>query len=153
MNVAGAVTNYISAFPPEPAATFELLRKLDHAFSSLLNGKDSITGEILPGFGVGRSGMSRTDMIRLKSLVEETRVLAVDVIGGDHDRPEESEAEANDDEEDSMDIDEDGQAIAARQESTWDEDEDGTGMNIARVYARTLVDLGKLLPDAFDVTK
>merc|ERR1711964_764553 len=53
----------ISAFPASPKATFALIRKLDHAFSSLLKGEDSITGEILPGFAGGkRAGLTKTDI-------------------------------------------------------------------------------------------
>jgi len=61
LDIAGAVTSYIPAFPPAPGAIFALLRKLDHAFVSLLRGEDSITGEVLPGFCDGGRGFSRTD--------------------------------------------------------------------------------------------
>jgi hypothetical protein len=135
LNIAGAVTTYISAFAPAPAATFGLLRKLDHAFVSLLKGQDSATGEALPGFGNGSGGLSRTDMVRLKSLAEATRVLVVEVMSKAPDAEEdglgESEMETAD-----MDLDVD-------EESTL---EAGHGMDVARVYASTIVKLGFLLP-------
>ncbi|KAG0652813.1 hypothetical protein D0Z07_0078 [Hyphodiscus hymeniophilus] len=140
LNIAGAVTSYISAFPPAPAATFGLLRKLDHAFVSLLRGEDSVTGEILPGFSNGNGGFSRTDMVRLKSLVEATRVLVVEVMSkvptGEHDEPEESELETDGE----MDLD--GASTVV----------ESNGMDAARVYAGTVVELGVLLPGntAFD---
>jgi hypothetical protein len=63
LNIAGSVNTYLPAFPPSPKATFGLLRKMDHAFSSLLKGEDNDTGEILPGFEGGmRGGMSKTDV-------------------------------------------------------------------------------------------
>jgi hypothetical protein len=140
LNIAGAVTTYISAFPPAPAATFTLLRKLDHAFVSLLRGEDSITGEVLPGFSNRSGGFSRTDMVRLKSLVEATRVLIVEVISKipetEDDGIEESEVETDD-------MDFDGESTLV---------EGGNGMDVARVYAGTVVELGVLLPGdtAFD---
>ena len=141
MTIAGAVTLYISAFPPAPAATLGLLRKLDHAFVSLLRGKDSITGEILPGFSNASGGFSRTDMVRLKSLVEATRVLVVDVTSK---IPEsvEDEIEESETETDEMDQDRESTMI-----------EGGSGMEIARVYAGTVVELGLLLPSdtAFNI--
>jgi Subunit 11 of the general transcription factor TFIIH len=139
LNVALSVTSYLPAFPPSPTATFKLLRKLDHAFAGLLKGEDSETGESLPGFEAGkRAGMSRTDMVRCKSLVESTRVLIVDVMSQDpeveRDEPEESGTET-----DAMSIDESGYGI-----------EDEHDMDVARVYEGTIVQLGELLGNGFD---
>lgn len=134
LNIAGAVTTYISAFPPEPAATFSLLRKLDHAFVSLLKGEDSVTGEILPGFDNGNGGMSRTDMVRLKSLVEVTRVLVVEVMSK---TPEVEEDGAEESEVDTDNMDLDGESTLV---------DGGRVMDVARVYAGTVVELGLLLP-------
>ena len=133
------MTSYLPAFPPSPTATFKLLRKLDHAFASLLKGENSETGESLPGFEAGkRAGMSRTDMVRCKSLVESTRVLIVDIMSQDpeieKDTPEESGTET-----DAMSVDESAYGI-----------EDEHGMDVARVYEGTIVQLGELLGDAFD---
>ncbi|KAK8859356.1 meiotic recombination protein DMC1 [Apiospora arundinis] len=76
LNIALAFTDYIEAFEPAPTATFLLLKKLDHCFASLLQGKDIRTGETLPGFEQGtRKGMTKTDMVRCKSLAEQTRLL------------------------------------------------------------------------------
>ena len=69
-----------------------LLRKLDHAFASLLKGEDSVSGETLPGLENGRhskGAMSRTDMVRCKSLVEATRVQIVEVMSKDGRKTEE----------------------------------------------------------------
>jgi hypothetical protein len=126
----------MSAFPPAPAATFGLLRKLDYAFVSLLKGHDSITGEILPGFGNGSGGLSRTDMVRLKSLVEATRVLVVEVMSKAPD-VEEDETGESEMETDDMDLDVDGESTLL---------EAGHGMDVARVYAGTIVELGLVLP-------
>merc|ERR1719262_5144 len=131
LNIALAVNTYISAFPASPKATFALIRKLDHAFSSLLKGEDSITGEILPGFAGGkRAGLTKTDMVRCKGLVDNTRVLVVDVMGTE------------------IEDDADGET------STWGDAGDGKWeMEIAKVYEMTIVELGATLDggDAFTV--
>ncbi|OBT51404.1 hypothetical protein VE04_07873 [Pseudogymnoascus sp. 24MN13] len=80
-NIALAVSTYLPAFPAAPGATFGLLRKMDHALASLLVGKDVASGEALPGLEEEGSGMSRTDMVRCKSIVEQTRVVVVEVMG------------------------------------------------------------------------
>ncbi|KUJ18065.1 uncharacterized protein LY89DRAFT_706653 [Mollisia scopiformis] len=133
LNIAGSVTSYLTAFPPSPRATFGLLKKLDHAFASLLKGEDDVTGEILPGFSGGmRAGMSKTDMIRCKSLVEQTRVIVVDVMG------KEPILE--------IDVDESGAETDAEMESTgWDAEELKYEMDVARVYEQTIVLLGEKL--------
>jgi len=137
LNIALAVTSYLPAFPAAPKATFGLLRKLDHAFASLLIGEDTVTSEILPGFATGkRAGMSRTDMVRCKSLVNETRVLIVEVMSkGEVEAEDESITESGT-ETDAMSID---------MESAWDADEDKHNMDVARVYEKTILQLGELL--------
>jgi len=133
LNIALAVTTYLPAFPAAPKATFGLLRKLDHAFSSLLRGEDSLSGEILPGFEGGRSrGMSRTDMVRIKSLVESTRVIIVDVMS------KEIEVEESVAEESEMETD-------AETEMDWDQEEGNHDMDVARVYEATIMQLGEML--------
>mgnify|MGYP001561377383 FL=1 len=80
-NIALAVSEYLPSFPAAPGATFGLLRKMDHAFASLLTRRDVASGEALPGLEEEGSGMSRTDMVRCRSIVEQTRVMVVEVMG------------------------------------------------------------------------
>ena len=81
-------------------------------------------------------------MVRLKSLVEATRVLVVEVMSKvpeiEEDGAEESEVET-----DGMDLDEESTLV-----------DGGNSMDIARVYAGTVVALGMLLPSdaGFDAT-
>jgi hypothetical protein len=133
MNIALSVTTYLPAFPPSPKASFTLLRKLDHAFASLLKGEDSITGEILPGFSGGKkAGMSKTDMVRCKSLVEATRVSIVDIMSQD---PEPDQG-----------IEESDMETEGEDSSAWDSMEDDKyQMDVARVYEQTITQLGELL--------
>lgn len=132
LNIAGSVNTYLPAFPPSPKSTFGLLRKLDRAFSSLLKGEDSDTGEILPGFEGGmRAGMSKTDMVRCKGLVEATRVLIVDVMNKEPELDEDIEGS-----EVETDLEED---------AGMDADEQKFEMDVARVYEQTIVQLGERL--------
>ncbi|KAI1336471.1 hypothetical protein F5Y15DRAFT_393831 [Xylariaceae sp. FL0016] len=86
LNVALALKDYMPSFPPAPRPTFALLRKLDHVFASLLVGRDIKTGLPLPGFQRGpAAGLSRTDMVRCKSLADETRMLVAVVMSGEAD--------------------------------------------------------------------
>jgi len=136
LNIALAITTYLPAFPPAPKATFALIAKLDHAFASLLKGEDYVTGELLPGFrdGTGK-GMSKTDMVRCKSLVEITRVSIVEVMS------KEAEVEVEDGVEGSTTETDDLMDV----ESTWDVDEDKQNMGIAKIYEFTIMQLGELL--------
>lgn len=139
LNVALVMTTYPTKFPPAPVAIFAVLRKLDHAFASLLRGEDSITGETLPGFLAGRrAGMSQTDMVRCRSIVEDTRVMIVDVMSKEAEPEPEPESGVEDDvnnEPEGMNLDED--------DSEYDNDE--LAMDIARVYEATMMELGERL--------
>ncbi|KAI5860860.1 hypothetical protein GGS23DRAFT_606627 [Durotheca rogersii] len=76
LNVALAFNTYLPSFAPSPRPTFALLKKLDHCFASLLVGRDVKSGEPLPGFQQRRDpGFSKTDMVRCKSIADETRIL------------------------------------------------------------------------------
>ncbi|KAJ4392426.1 hypothetical protein N0V85_007066 [Neurospora sp. IMI 360204] len=151
INIASEFTTWLEGFPPSPTATFSLLRKLDHCFVSLLFGYDIDTKETLPGFENGlRAGLSRTDMVRCKSVLERTRVLVVEVMskepadedqGGDSGGQGIQTPKPDDDTEDMNDFDDD------------DDDEDELlHMNVATVYENTLVKLGEILEDGGGVT-
>lgn len=137
LNVALTMATYPTKFPPAPATTFAVLRKLDHAFASLLRGEDSDTGEVLPGFLSGsRAGMSQTDMVRCRSIVEDTRVMIVDVMSNEVEPEQEATNGVDDRGEDEMVLDEED-------DSEYDNDE--LAMDIARVYEATIMELGERL--------
>ncbi|KAK4148439.1 hypothetical protein C8A00DRAFT_38992 [Chaetomidium leptoderma] len=147
LNIASEFNTWLSGFPPSPTATFAILHKLDHCFASLLSGEDIETHEPLPGFENGlRAGMSRTDMVRCRSLVEQGRVVIVDVMSKQPEADEEGgaaqEEEQVDDEETS------GPGGPGRSgRGFWDDEEEGLYMDVARVYENTLVKLGDTLGD------
>lgn len=116
-----------------------MLRKLDHCFASLLAGEDAETKETLPGFESGlRAGMTTTDMVRCRSSVEQTRVLMIEVLSSTEDaedEDDEAQAETDTDTPDNL--------------AALTEDDDRLYMDVARVYEKTLVQLGQRLGDIF----
>ncbi|OIW29178.1 hypothetical protein CONLIGDRAFT_409487 [Coniochaeta ligniaria NRRL 30616] len=145
LNIAGEFTEWLTHFPPSPTATFSLLRKLDHCFASLLLGRDIETREPLPGFEDGpHSGMSGTDKVRCRSLVEQTRILVVDVMSKEPPQVEEVDEEA--DYDTPMETESESEGAASRGGAYGeDDDDDGLDMDVAKVYENTLVQLGEPL--------
>lgn len=152
LKLASDFTQYVRSFPPAPRATFALLGKLDHCFASLLSGQDIDSQEALPGFENGlRAGMTVTDMVRCRSLVEQTRVLMVEVLSGEVDEEDEE-----DDEDDDDDMYNGGGDLGAgttmrKVDGTpmpsWDIDEERLHMDAARIYENTIIQLGIRLGD------
>lgn len=133
------------SFPPAPKATFEVLGKLDHCFSSLLAGRDVSSDESLPGFENGlRAGMTVTDMVRCRSLVEQTRVLMVEVLSGVPEDEEDDEQSEELVDTESEDPGPSGNTISG----TWDIDDDRLHLDAARIYENTIVQLGERLGDS-----
>ncbi|KND87627.1 hypothetical protein TOPH_07747 [Tolypocladium ophioglossoides CBS 100239] len=143
LRLASDFTQYVRSFPPAPRATFALLGKLDHCFASILSGQDIDSKETLPGFENGlRAGMTVTDMVRCRSLVEQTRILMVEILSGEVD-------EDDDDDEADTDYDAGTSNNNGRQTSApWDIDEERLHMDSARVYENTIVQLGVRLGDS-----
>ncbi|EKG18561.1 hypothetical protein MPH_04200 [Macrophomina phaseolina MS6] len=129
-------------FPVSPAPLFKTLEKLDHAFASLLQGTDVETGEILPGFEGGRK-VNATEKVRINSMVHYTRSAVVDVMlkyDPEMDDAEEAEETAGESGAD-VEADDSGDYGIDDVEGTWD-------MKTAKVYDRTLVELGDDLTNA-----
>jgi hypothetical protein len=142
LNIALSLNTYLTAFPPDPVPTFALLRKLDHAFASLLLGHDIDSGHALPGFQGKRGGMTRTDMVRCKSLVEGMRVLIVEVMSkeGLTDLSDPVDTDTNE----QIGTDTDIGTAYGDTESGWDDEQD-YHMDVARVFEKTIIQLGESL--------
>lgn len=126
LRIASDFIQYVRSFPPAPRATFALLGKLDHCFASLLCGEDIDSKEPLPGFENGlRAGMTVTDMVRCRSLVEQTRLLMVEMFSGAVD----DETGTDETGVDRTEADEGAGARAV----AWDADEERPHMDAARV--------------------
>ena len=138
LNIAMAVTTYLPSFAFDPRQTFQLLQKLDLAFSSLLHGKDRETDETLPGFEGGRTKVTITEKVRMRGIVERTRVAVVGVASKDDSildffRVADTEGDMTTDADTAVeDIEDNGS------HRRWE-------MQVARVYERTIVDLGAAL--------
>ena len=137
------VNSYLLSFSFSPRPTFQLLRKLDFAFTSLLRGVDIDTGLILSGFEAGRSKLSTTEKVRLRGLVQSSRLAVVEVAAQSGDIDEiDYGAHSRLATDDEYPTDDDTDA-------TRDEEVDGVSagweMEIARIYERTLVELGASL--------
>lgn len=150
LNLAVLTTEFLSIFPATARslhATFRLLSKLDEAFSSLLIGHDTATGEPLPGFD-GDRHISTTDKVRLKGIVDRTRLTVTRTMTAEDATEDGSYAG------DSMDTDTEGET--PRQQDTVkfegfedddddDEEEDVAKRDIAGVYEKTIGELGDVL--------
>jgi hypothetical protein len=127
-------------------------------FASLLQGRNLETGEILPGFESGRA-VSITEKVRIKSLVEQTRIRVVRVLGAEFGMEsgvtgDETEDTETDDDDyrtgvgesrefiDDYDDDDDDDDMDMLQESL---EVDHREINISKVYDRTVVELGDVL--------
>ncbi|KAK7228373.1 hypothetical protein V2G26_000543 [Clonostachys chloroleuca] len=150
LKLASDFTQYVRSFPASPRASFEILGKLDHCFSSLLTGQDIISKEPLPGFENGlRAGMSTTDMVRCRSLVEQTRVLMVEVMSNGEDIEEEDDDDDEKGEHDTTDDDLDQSRVSDSgiYTASWNIDDDRLHLDAARIYEHTIVQLGERLGD------
>jgi hypothetical protein len=144
LNIALSFSTYLSAFPADPNPTFTFLRKLDHAFASLLQGHDADSGDPLPGFQGKGGGMSKTDIVRCKSLVEGMRVQIVEVMSGE--RPSDSHDPSITRNGEQAGTDTEIDTAYTDSESAWDfDDERGHEMDVARVFEKTVVQLGESL--------
>ncbi|KAK3942822.1 hypothetical protein QBC46DRAFT_362237 [Diplogelasinospora grovesii] len=149
LNIASEFNTWLSSFAPSPTATFSILRKLDHCFASLLTGQDIETKEPLPGFerGPQRSGMTTTDKVRCKGIIEATRVLIVEVMSKEPDQEGEEDDEPGILTADESESGPDGPS----RRGIWEEDDERLHMDVARVYENTIVQLGESLGDGWGV--
>lgn len=154
LNIANEFTEWVTKFPPQPEPLFTILNKLDYCFASLLAGQDIDTKETLPGFESGIRGViTKTDMVRCKSIVEQTRVVIVDVMSKQPDENAESDdGETEDDTEKEIaeaEMNTEGNFSAAESggfvDPNWEDPDDELYMDVARVYEKTLVQLGEVM--------
>lgn len=142
LTIALAVSSYLPSFSFSPQPTFQLLHKLDLAFSSLLQGINAETGATLSGFGGGRGKLSTTEKVRMRGLVERTRLVVVAAAEeegslADATGTEESQEESSDE------LTTDDTGATALEE--FNEGHGRWEMEVARVYEKTIVELGASL--------
>jgi hypothetical protein len=137
LNLGMLVSSIVAAMPPSPSALFRVIGKLDRAFASLLQGRDVDSGEALPGMESGR-GISGTEKVRVRSLVERTRVGVMEAFKRGEFEEEPVEVEDTTDDEGGLVLE--GDAMEEDEEDSWD-------MQLARIYDRTVVELGDSLEE------
>ncbi|KAL9601790.1 MAG: hypothetical protein Q9219_002280 [cf. Caloplaca sp. 3 TL-2023] len=152
LTIALTVATSLSSFPFDPRPTFKLLRKLDIAFSSLLKGVYIVNREPLPGFEGGRGRLSTTEKVRMRGIVERTRIAVVEVAGkiGNTAYLKNARPFETDTEDDFNMTEEDinmGEGDVENLEN--DSSHRRWEMDIAKVYEKTIVELGATL-DATD---
>ncbi|EFR02890.1 hypothetical protein MGYG_05891 [Nannizzia gypsea CBS 118893] len=123
ITLAGLVDSYLRDYAWQARSTFALLDRLDAMLAALLAADEE--GERVEGGGGGGGGRKRvsmTERVRIKSLVEGTRVTVFDV------RDEAAEADDDDEEDDEVDA-----AVEAEEAEVgrWE-------MAAARVYEKSL---------------
>ncbi|KAK5131809.1 hypothetical protein LTR08_000564 [Meristemomyces frigidus] len=143
INLALLVGTVVQSMPPSPRSLFRVVGKLDHCFASLIQGRDVDSGERLPGFE-GVRGVSGTEKVRIRSLVERTRVGVVEAFK----RGEFDEEVGVLENEGLMDLsaDMDDELVLEGEDlESVEEDEESYDMQLARVYDRTIQELGDSL--------
>ena len=149
LNLGLVLSTIVASMPPTPKALFRVIGKLDHCFASLLQGRDVETGEALPGFeGRSLKGVSGTEKVRIRSLVERTRVSVMETFKrGEFEFEEPEEWEMEGEERMDEDTDMDGELVLEGDGFEEDEDEDSWDMSLARVYDRAVQELGDSLEE------
>ena len=144
LSLALLLSSYLPNFPFKAKSAFRLLRKLDVAFASLLQGEDIGSRTPLPGFEGHAYTISTTDKVRIKSVVERTRVAIVEAM--ETTDPSELEAEELDEpDDDTADDDDDVLDV---------EEEEGHGRwqrEMSKVYEQTIQKLGDELGRLEDI--
>lgn len=126
LTLAGLFASYMSAFPFS-RGMFGFVRKLDEGFAYLLRDQaGSMDHERI-------YHVTTTDKVRIKSLAEETRVVAVDVATESGQSLSLDEDDSDDDEHDEEEEEED------------DEMPDQVSISLSKIYKRTIDLLGDSL--------
>lgn len=143
LTIALAACTDLPAFPFSPRPTFQLLHKIDLALYSLLQGTNAESGEMLPGLEGSRVKLSTTEKVRMRGLVERTRVAVVEVAGKGESIADTGSVAQTDDDFTVESLDDDN---ADAMEGLQVEGNHGRWeMEIARVYEKTIVELGMAL--------
>lgn len=137
------VVDFLPDFKPAPIPTFRILNKLDHAFCGLLQGKDSTSGDPLPGFESGPK-VTTTEKVRLKSIVERTRLTVVEILSREIVEEDEGRVLVVTDDESRTEASGGEETVKFQGFEDYDDSEDEDEreeMHIAKVYERTLSEL------------
>ena len=129
LSLAGVLLGYMPSFRLS-TRMFQTLAKLDTAFASLLQ----------PSISTGaQTSLSMTDKVRIKSLIEETRVTAVNCAFSAGYSASVQDLSLDDDDTDSEDEDDESQMDAPGSKNEM------IAMQLSKVYRKTLEIVGDTL--------
>lgn len=115
------VAEFLPAFPFDAAPTTKLVSKLDQAFASLLNGWNN------------DYSISITDRVRIRSVIESTRLAAIERVGQYHCPPDAAVSSRDTEDEDGID------------DLPQADDQHSLDMNVSRMYEQSLNIVGDSL--------
>ncbi|KAG0638571.1 hypothetical protein HOY80DRAFT_1047252 [Tuber brumale] len=139
LQIANSFNDYISSFPPRFESALGLLDKLDRCFHSLITGPSA--GSYAPlSPALSGSRMSMTERVRLKSVIERTRLHVVGLAEG-------MEAPDPPTEEDVPDVGDrkPGHSLIDALDGGSEEGGEALELELSRVYERSLVEIGESL--------
>ncbi|RPA97534.1 hypothetical protein L873DRAFT_1809582 [Choiromyces venosus 120613-1] len=139
LQIANSFNDYISSFSPRFKSTLRLLDKLDRCFHSLITGSSTDSYAPLSPALSGHK-MNMTERVRLKSVIERTRLHVVGLAEGimqAPDPPTEDVPDVGDRESKNAQVD-------AVDEDPEEEDE-ALEIELSRVYERSLAEIGETL--------
>ena len=139
LQLAGLLSSDMPSFPFSPGPTFRMLKKFDLAFSQLLTTPSPTNGNSKNE----SQQVSATDCVRIKSLVEATRIAATEVAtqSGIMKTVDLSTEDSSDDD------DEDEDTQVESDEDDFDGNPNKTAVGLGKIYERTLTILGDVLGD------
>lgn len=143
LQMANSFNDYLASFPPQLEPTLRLLDTFDRCFYTLITGS-SVDPSIPLSPAVSVYRMNMTERVRLKSIVERTRLHIVKLAGGRMvapDPPTEGVQGTGDRAEDGMDI-RNGDETGSDGDGPEDEHLE---IEVASVYDRSLVEIGENL--------
>jgi hypothetical protein len=140
LQIANSFNDYISSFPPRFESTLGLLDKLDRCFHSLITGS-SANSYVPPSPALSGSRMNMTERVRLKSVIERTRLHVVGLAEGMMEVPDLPAGE----DVPGVGDQEPGNSPVDALDGNSEEGGEALEIELSRVYERSLVEIGESL--------
>lgn len=135
--MANSFNDYLASFSPHLKITLRLLDVFDRCFYTLITGS-SVHQLVTPSSALPVSGMNMTEKVRLKSIIERTRLHIVKLADRGRSTPTGSVLNTGSNSGDGMDI-ETGDETDIDGDDAEDE---GLEIEVAKVYNWSLVQIG-----------
>lgn len=142
LQMANSFNDYLASFPPDLKVTLRLLDTFDRCFYTLITGTSADPSTPLPpAFSI--SQMNMTEKVRLKSMIERTRLHVVKLLesGGGAPDPLTENAKFFGERNEQTDIDTENETEDDGRGSYADDEE--LEIEVSKVYERCMVQLGE----------